>query len=264
MAGGGAGFGAGTGAPSGASSPYSTSGIDSTMADNFGGAAQTAPTSQAAPADYYASLARPSGDVIRDAYIQSLGREPDTAGANYWANEAQRYGLTGQQVAERISMAGEPERAQSGYQNQLNPQNYTTQRVGAMPSYYNTNPYTVDYANIFNPRAASVLTANQALTPQQQAAYLGDWQQDYSNRLSRSVANARAQRVANAQKAQEDYNTKKAQAEAQAAASNQEAINKAVQEALAQQQSQSDSYVPWAWTGGASGGIASLAKGFKK
>lgn len=85
-----------------------------------------------------------------------------------------------------------------------------------MPSYYNTNPYAVDYANIFNPQATQVAYRQQSLTPQQQANYLSEWQQDYNQRLQAGVANARAQRVANAQAVQADYNTKKAQAEAQA------------------------------------------------
>ena len=143
------------------------------------------------------------------------------------------------------------------------------------PSYYNTNPVGVDYANIFgaplfdraaylnqNPDVAAagvdpyqhyldygrsegriapttlrtVTFAQPTLTPQQQANYLSEWQADYSNQLQRGVADARAQRAAAAQKSQSDYNTKKATAEAQATAANQAAINQAVQEALAQQQ----------------------------
>lgn len=215
-------------------------------------------------ADIYANLTQPSGDVLDTIYRQSLGRAPEAAGANFWANEAQRYGWTGQQLAENINLAGAPERAQSGFQSQLIPQNYTAQRVGTTPSYYNTNPVAVDYANIFNPRAGQVAFDRATLSPQQQAQYLQGWQTDYSNRLQRGVADARAQRVATAQKAQSDYNTKKAQAEAQAAASNQEAINRAVQEALAQQQSYGSDNNGYGFYTGAAGGIASLAKGFKK
>jgi len=103
-----------------------------------------------------------------------------------------------------------------------------------------------------------------ALTPQQQANYLTDLSNQYNQRMQASMADARQQRVARAQAVQADYNTKKAQAEAQAAASNQEAINRAVQEALAQQQSYGSNNDGYGFYTGAAGGIASLAKGFKK
>ena len=225
------------------------------------------PTSATSANDYYASLMQPgsTADVVRQAYQQTLGRAPEAEGDTFWANQAQNQGWTGQQLAQAIEKAGAPERAKSGFTSQFDNASYGQQALNT-PSYYNTNPFSVDYANIFNPAARSVTSNQQTLTPQQQAQYLQGWQTDYSNRLQRGVANARAARVANAQKAQEDYNTKKAQAEAQAAASNQEAINRAVQEALAQQQSygsNNDGYGFYTGAGKA-GGIASLAKGFKK
>lgn len=264
MAGGGAGYGTNT-TGEGPASPYGATAPDSTMSDNFGGSPTASPYTAAAPTDasLWASLTHPTGNLINDVYQHSLGRAPDAEGANFWANAAQSQGWNAQQLAQAIGAAGEPERARTGYQSDMNPSNYGQQRVGTAPSYYNTNPYSVDYANIFNPTARSVLSSNQVLTPGQQAQYLQDWQNDYSGRLNAGITGARQQRVANAQKAQENYNTKRAQAEAQAVASNKEAIDKAVQEALAQQQSYSgDSNSGW-YTG-ASGGIASLAKGFKK
>lgn len=139
------------------------------------------------------------------------------------------------------------------------------------PSYYNTNPYAVDYANIFNPTlnaqeylarnpdvAAAVATggttaeqhyrdygqregryaplterqvafAQPTLTPQQQAGYLDEWQQDYSNRARAATQAANQARTATANAQWTNYLNNKAQAEAAAP----ELINKAVEEKLA-------------------------------
>lgn len=133
------------------------------------------------------------------------------------------------------------------------------------PSYYNTNPFSVNYANIFNPRAGSVLSANPMLTPQQQSNYLAEWQSDYNNRINSGLEAAQAARVAEAQRAQDAYNTARAAADAQAAAATQAAIDKAVQDRMSQYgyQQPSDNY-NYGWYTGASGGIASLEKGFKR
>jgi len=249
----------------GGGSPVTTaqSGENGAQPTSSGYAPAPAPAT-AQPTDMYSALARPAGDTIRNAYMQALGRAPEAAGAAYWGNEAQVNGLTGQQLAERINLAAAPERAQSGYQSVLNPQTYSAQRVATMPSYYNTNPVGVDYSNIFNPFARSVTTQQQTLTPQQQAEYMADWQRDYSNRITGGISGAKAARVASAQQAQERAATAKAQAEAQAATNNQAAIDAAVQQALAAQQQQQANYNTVDFFGGASGGIASLAKGFGK
>lgn len=222
MAGGGAGAGNG-------SEVFNGAGIDSTMVDNFGGPSPSAAT----PADYYSSLARPVGETITNAYNQSLGRTPEVSGETYWRNAALNNGWTNQQLAQNINAAGAPERAQTGFGGQINPQSFNTQRVATIPSYYNTNPVGVDYANIFNPAARSVTQNQQTLTPQQQANYLNAWQQDYSrtNRAATEAANLERKNTANVQWSK--YLADKAKAEA--AATGQSVVDKAVEEALAQQ-----------------------------
>lgn len=225
MSGGAMGVG-GEGSPlgGGAEAPTSTT--------STGAYTPTAPQSTA-PSSYWSSMVTPNtaAENIASIYQQSLGRAPKAEGAQYWSDQAARQGWTGQQLAQAIQTAGAPERAQTGFQSQLNPSTYGQQALNR-PSYYNTNPVGVDYANIFNPAARSVTYNQPTGTPQQQAQYLGDWARHYSqsNRAATEAANAERIKTANTQWA--NYLDNKAKAEA----SNQDAINKAVQEALAQQQ----------------------------
>lgn len=230
---------AGGGYPTGTvENPNATGGMGD--GNVFSDTTTTTPTTPVAPADYYSTLARPIGETITNAFNQSLGRNPEAVGEAFWRDRALTSGWTNQQLAQSIADAGAAERAFTGQPNRFNPQSFNTQRVATMPSYYNTNPVGVDYTNIFNPAARSVTTAQQTLTPQQQANYLNAWQQDYSqrNRAATQAANQQRINTANAQWA--NYLSNKAQAET----NNQAAINQAVQEALAQQQSynNNDSY----------------------
>lgn len=250
----------------GQSSPFAGAGTPpSTMADNFGGAPQRAQPS------LYSTLTQPVTRTINDAYGGSLGRAPEQAGFDYWANIAQQEGWTGQQLGENIISAGEPERARTGFSNQLNPSWLTSARVGTTPSSFNTNPYQVDYANIFNPapvfdeqaylqqklsrvqaapgneqysnytpdrlrglmasqgmtpqqhyemfgrteglnpfatgrlQGRQVVSAQPALTSQEQAQYLTDWQRDYSQRNRTGTETAKRQRAATANQQWEKY-----------------------------------------------------------
>lgn len=257
MAGGGAGMGGG------GSEVFNGAGPDSTMVDSFDRPTPTtsAPVTPVAPADYYSTLARPIGETITNAYNQSLGRNPEAAGEAFWRDRALTSGWTNQQLAQNIQAAGAPERAQSGFGGQINPQSFNTQRVATMPSYYNTNPVGVDYANIFNPAARSVTTAQQTLTPQQQANYLNAWQQDYSraNRAATDAANLERKNTANAQWSK--YLTDKAKAEA--AATGQGVVDKAVEEALAQQAANNASSNGGWYTGKAGGSVPSGLRSLK-
>lgn len=241
---------------------------------NTGTTTQETYTPSASAGSYYASLAQPGTPnttaLLNSIYQQSLGRAPDTEGANYWANAAKAGGWDAQKLAEAVNAAGATERERTGYTSTLNPYAYGAQKVGATataPSYYNTNPFSVDYANIFNPYAKSVVSANPAMSPGQQAQYLQNWQADYNNRINSGVEAAKAAQIAESRRAQDAYTAAKAKAEAESKANTQAAIDKAVQEALAQQQQgfYTAPFNPDAYQGaGKSGGIASLAKGFKK
>ena len=258
MAGGGAGMGAG-GGDSG-SEVFNKAGIDSTMADNFGARAPSY-TPQQSSSNPYGGLMRPSttSDYINSIYQQALGRTPDSEGAGYWANQAAQQGWTGQQLAENMNNVGAVERAQSGFQSQLNPSTYGQQALNR-PSYYNTNPYTVDYANIFNPRAGQVVSAQPTLTPQQQSQYLNEWAGNYSQRNRAATQAANQQRIATANTQWENYLNKKAEAEAQ------EKIDAAVaakEEEMRQQYAESQpQYYDYTFAG-KKGGLATL-KGFKR
>ena len=229
------------------------------------------PTSATSAGDYYASLVQPGTDNTQDLmariYQQSLGRAPDEGGAQFWSNAAKAGGWSAQQLAQNIQNAGAPERARTGYTSTLDPSSFGEQRVGpaTTPSYYNTNPFSVDYANIFNPYAKSVVSANPAMSPGQQAQYLQNWQADYNNRINSGVEAAKAAQIAESRRAQDAYAAAKAKAEAEAKTNTQAAIDKAVQDALAQQQqAYSNNNNNYNYYSGNTGGLASLAKGFKK
>lgn len=220
------------------------------------------PARTSAPAtptsDYYASMARPGQDntaaLLNSIYQQSLGRAPDAEGAQFWSNAAKQGGWNAQQLAANIQSAGAPERARTGYSSTLNPSTFGDQRVGpaTVPSYYNTNPVGVDYANIFNPAARSVTTNQQTLTPGQQAQYLGDWTRHYSqsNRAATEAANAERVKTANTQWA--NYLNNKAKAEA--AATSKGVVDKAVEDALAQQAAANTNSNSVSYFGGKAGG----------
>lgn len=192
-----------------------------------------APQAPVMPADdYYRSMVQPTQSNIDLAYQQALGRAPEQAGRDYWAGKARELGWTGQELASQVNQAAAAERGITGYQGQANPQTFTQSRLGTTPSYYNTNPYIVDYQNIFNPQAGSVLRANPTMTPAQQAQYLTGWQQDYQSGVQRGLDQTKAERIAKADAAMKTYQEAKAKAET----TNRDAINKAVQDALAQQQ----------------------------
>lgn len=306
MAGGGAGFSTasenqGGVAPSvggSASTPYAASPQTS-----------SATTAQQTSTDVYNQLTQPwtAYDTTANLYRTALGREGDTAGMQYWTDQAQNQGWSSGDLARAFRTAAAPEALSSAsgsaaylaanpdvaqaiasgnwkgtalehYQrhgasegrktgtslDRVNPSEYSTQALNA-PSYYSTNPFSVDYANIFNPSAKSVVSANPTMTSGQQAQYLQNWQQNYNNRINSGVEAAKAAQIAEARRAQDAYTAARAREDAAAQASNQEAINRAVQEALAQQQAASSSgNSSEGWYAGASGGIASLAKGFKK
>lgn len=232
---------------------------DSTMTDNFGGRVptNTAPVTPVAPADYYSTLARPIGETITNAYNQSLGRNPEATGEAFWRDRALTGGWTNQQLAQNIQTAGAPERAQSGFGGQINPQSFNAQRVATLPSYYNTNPVGVDYANVFNPSARAVTYNQPTMTPGQQADYLNAWQQDYTRTNRAATQAANQQRIATANSQWANYLNTKAQAEA--TTSNRAAIDAAVQEALAQQ-AQNSNFNPDAYqgAGGKAGGSVGI------
>ena len=259
MAGGGAGTSAGGESDvfNGAAAP------DSTMADNFGGATPSYTPQQTtgqAASDYYNSLMRPgtTTDYINNIYQQALGRAPEAGatGMDYWANQARQQGWTGQQLASHINNAAANERASTGFQSQVNPQSYSDQVLNR-PSYYNTNPYAVDYTNIFNPRAGSVVSSQQTLTPQQQAQYLGDWAGSYKQNSRAATQAAANERQAVANQQWQSYLDKKAEAEAQ------EKIDAAVAAKEEEMQQQQSTFQPQYYDVGAKGGLATL-KGFKR
>lgn len=200
--------------------------------------------------DYYRAMTQPVQTNIDAIYQQALGRAPEQAGRDYWAGKAQELGWTGQELASNINQAGAAERAVSGYQSQANPQSFTQSRLGTTPSYYNTNPYTVDYQNIFNPQAGSVLRANPTMTPAQQAQYMTGWQQDYRSGVQRGLDKAQADRIAKADAAMKTYQEAKAKEEANKTSA--EETQRMINEALA-------SYSPpsngnWYMTGGGKAG----------
>lgn len=187
-----------------------------------------------------------------------LAENPDVA-------KAIANGTWGGTAAEHYRMFGVNEGRKTGTGlDKVNPSAYSKQALNA-PSYYSTNPFSVDYANIFNPSVKSVVSSTPTMAPEQQARYLQSWQQDYNSRINSGVEAAKAAQIAEARRAQDAYATAQAQALAQAQVANKAAIDKAVQDALAQQQASSYSGSSnEGWYTGASGGIASLAKGFKK
>jgi hypothetical protein len=217
---------------------------------------------QAAPVmsadDYYRTMVQPTQSNIDLAYQQALGRAPEQAGRDFWAGKAQELGWTGQELASQINSAAAAERGQTGYQGQANPQAFTQSRLGTSPSYYNTNPYAVDYQNIFNPQAGSVLRANPAMTPAQQAQYMSGWQQDYRTGVQRGLEQTKADRIAKADAAMKTYQTEKAKADS--AAATKADIDKAIQEAMANYAPSTNNNM---YYGGKKGGLATL-KGFKR
>lgn len=133
---------------------------------------------------------------------QYLAANPDVA----QAIADRRFTGTGR---EHYLMAGQSEgRAPSAVANRGS--SITT------PSYYNTNPYAVDYVNIFNPQATQVAYRQQSLTPQQQAGYLDEWQQDYSTRARAATQAANQARINTANAQWEAYLKDKASRESQA------------------------------------------------
>lgn len=215
---------------------FSSESSNQGMQDQAAGQGQAtgyAPRVSPTPADeYYSTMVQPTQSYVDLAYQQAVGRAPEQAGRDYWTSRAQQLGWTGRELANQINQAGAAERANTGYQSQINPQAFTQSRLGTTPSYYNTNPYTVDYQNIFNPQAGSVLRVNPTMTPAQQAQYLTGWQQDYQSGVQRGLDQTKAERIAKADAAMKAYQEAKAKAET----TNKDAINKAVQDALAQQQ----------------------------
>lgn len=186
--------------------------------------------------DYYRTMTQPTSlnDTVQQAYQQTLGRAPDEAGRNYWGTQAQNLGWTGQELAKNIQAAGAAERGVSGFQSQYDPNAYLTQALNR-PSYYNTNPYAVDYQNIFNPQAGSVLRANPTMTPAQQAQYLTGWQQNYQSGVQRGLDQTKADRIAKADAAMKTYQETKAKEEANK--TSKEDTQRMIDEALA-------SYIP--------------------
>lgn len=208
--------------------------------------------------DYYRTMVQPTQSNIDLAYQQALGRAPEQAGRDFWAGKAKELGWTGQQLANQINQAGGAERAVSGYQSQANPEAFTQSRLGTTPSYYNTNPYAVDYQNIFNPQAGSVLRANPTMTPAQQAQYMSGWQQDYRSGVQRGLDKAQADRIAKADAAMKTYQETKAKEDANRTSA--EETQRLINEALANYSPPSNNNM---YYGGKKGGLATL-KGFKR
>lgn len=192
------------------------------------------------------------------------------------------------------------------------------------PSYYNTNPVGVDYANIFNPtpvfdersylqqkmariqntpgntvqnttqlknymasqgmtpqqhyamygqseglnpytsslvEGRQVATAQPTLNPQQQANYLNSWQQDYSQRARAATQAANQARTTTANTQWSKYLSDKAKAEA--AATGKGVVDKAVEEALAQQATDNASSSGGMYTGKAGGSVPSGLRSLK-
>lgn len=224
--------------------------------------AQDAYAPQQAPVmsadDYYRTMVQPTQSNIDLAYQQALGRAPEQSGRDFWAGKVSELGWTGQDLASQINSAAATERAQTGYQGQANPQSFTQSRLGTTPSYYNTNPYAVDYQNIFNPQAGQVVRAQPTMTPAQQAQYMTGWQQDYQSGVQRGLDKTKSDRIAKADAAMQTYQTEKAKADAEAA--NKAAIDKAVQDAIAAQGYNNNVQ---SFYNGKAGGLASL-KGFNQ
>lgn len=181
--------------------------------------------------DYYRTMVQPTQSNIDLAYQQALGRAPEQAGRDFWAGKAKELGWSGQELANQINNAAAGERATTGYQSQINPQSYTQSKLGTTISPYNTNPFTVDYQNIFNPRAGSVLQANPTMTPTQQAQYLTGWQQDYRSGVQRGLDQMQADRIAKADAAMKTYQEAKAKEEANK--TSKEETQRMINEALA-------------------------------
>lgn len=99
----------------------------------------------------------------------------------------------------------------------------------------------------------SIISNQPTMTPQEQAQYLGDWAQNYSqtNRAATQAANQARTTTANTQWA--NYLTDKAKAEA--AATGQGVVDKAVEEALAQQAANTASSNGGWYTGKAGGAV---------
>ena len=180
MAGGGAGAGSG-------SEVFNGAGVDSTMADNFGGTPATTQNNSS----YYNSLVRPgtAGETVSNLYQSVLGRAPEAGAQDWWANQAKTQNWTARDLAQNFKggaaaeilnstqgqaayLAARPDVAQNWQGtplehymqyginephatgtalDRLNPQAYSNSQTYTRPSAYNTNPVGVDYANIFNP-----------------------------------------------------------------------------------------------------------------
>lgn len=178
----------------------------------------TAKPSPISYTDYYNSLVRPNTHVgiINDSFQQALGRAPTAAEMQNYSNRVAQFGTAGQTLASMIQNDTSAERARTGYQSTLDPTQYTTQNMGR-PSFYQNDPYRVDYSNMFNPNIGTVLAERPRMTHAQQAEYLGNWAQKYSGNTRAATTAATENRIKTANEQWTKYYTAKLGAENKAA-----------------------------------------------
>lgn len=178
----------------------------------------TAKPSPTSYTDYYNSLVRPNTHVgiINQSFQQAVGRSPTAAELKSYSDRVAQFGTAGQTLASMIQNDTSAERARTGYQSTLDPTQYTTQNMGR-PSFYQNDPYRVDYSNMFNPNIGTVLAERPRMTHAQQAEYLGNWAQKYSGNTRAATTAATENRIKTANEQWNKYYTAKLGAENKAA-----------------------------------------------